>query len=77
MATSDTDTIFDDKPMHGGEYGLWLRVTTLAVVQYLTYRSDAAQQFIFDESNPFFQLVCDELGYDPAALRERIIMAVG
>ena len=72
MATSDTDTIFDDKPLHGGEYGLWLRVTTDAVIHLLKYRSNIAREFLFDESNPFFDFVCERMGYDADGVRERI-----
>lgn len=72
MATSDTDTIFDDKPLHGGEYGLWLRVVTDAVVHLLKYRSNTAREFLFDRDNPFFDFVCERMGYDADAVRERI-----
>lgn len=72
MATSDTDTIFDDKPLHGGEYGLWLRVTTDAVIHLVKYRSSIAEQFLFDRDNPFFDFVCERMGYDADAVRERL-----
>lgn len=75
MDRPDPDSLPDDLPQDG-IYGLWLRVTTDAVIHLLKYRSNIARDFLFDPDNPFFQLVCDELGYDPAALRERIIMAV-
>jgi hypothetical protein len=69
------DDLRPDEPIRGGVYGLWLRVTTDAVVSYLEYRSERARQFIFDPENQFFQMVCEQMGYETDAFRERIKVA--
>ncbi len=57
----------------GGEYALWLRVTRLSVWEFKNKRfNDAAKGFLFDRNNPFFEAVCDGLGYEPEAIRERL-----
>jgi len=68
----DFDAHDEDEPTRSGEYGLWLAVVTNAVLHLLQYRSELARQFIFDPENPFFQMVCERLGYDAAAVREQI-----
>ena len=60
--------------MHGGEYGLWLRVLCLSVleIQNGCFLTRGAEEFLFDENNFFFDYVAEQMGFDPGALRERI-----
>jgi hypothetical protein len=62
----------------GGEYGLWLRVLVLSVLELRGRRFSASgvKDFIFDPENPFFEFVAGELGFSPEGLRERIREAV-
>ena len=71
MATpaTDLDDLLHDEPMHGGVYGLWLRVLCLSVLEIQDERflSQGAKAFIFDHSNIFFDYVSEQLGFDPGA----------
>jgi len=56
-----------------GAYRLWLTVTLSAANTYKESRGKdkQARSFLFDE-NPFIEGVCDQLGIEPDAIRERI-----
>jgi len=58
----------------GGVYGLWLHVMLLSVYEFIKgkYSTGPAAAFIFDKENPFFDFVCDQMGYEPNNLRKRI-----
>jgi|GEM_PF-2999995 len=55
-----------------GIYGLWLSVVLLAVKSYLDFGSTYAENFLFDEENYFFDFVCEQLGYTPESIRQRL-----
>ena len=59
-----------------GTYGLWLRVTSLAVTYFLEYQSALARDFIFDEDNIFFDFVCEQMGYEPGQIRRQLLKAI-
>lgn len=61
-----------------GVYRLWLQVFLSAFFALKNGNDYAkgARGFLFDEENQFFQLVADELGYEPSGLRERIRKAL-
>lgn len=65
----------DDPEAKSGVYGLWLRVFFISVTEYLQadkFSQVAAESFLFDPQNLFFDFVSDAMGYEPQALRERI-----
>ena len=74
MAT-DLDEMLDSEPaFRSGEVALWVAVLIDA---FFTLRDgggyqDMARGWIEDQENGFFEAVCDEIGYSPAGLRERI-----
>jgi hypothetical protein len=70
------DSIPDDTLSASGIYGLWLRVTCLSVLYFLKYQSASAKDFIFDEENIFFNFVCENMGFDPDTLRQKILRAI-
>ncbi|MGV8059802.1 MAG: hypothetical protein AB2L12_17550 [Smithellaceae bacterium] len=80
---NNNEITFDD--LLGGEtsnksgiYLLWLAVMLSAFLVLKNnedYTAGAARSFIF-EDNSFFDHVADGLGYEPAALRERIQKAL-
>lgn len=67
------DFLFDAIRERSGVYRLWLAVLIDAVITLRDGHSGTgpARSFIFD-TNPFFDYVADELGYEPEALRERV-----
>lgn len=75
-APSDLEALQDQTP--GGIYGLWLRVVILSVMEIQSGRfsTSAAESFLFDPDNIFFDFVAGELGYEPAGLRERMLKAL-
>jgi len=58
----------------GGVYRLWLAVMTDAVeiIKNPRFSHSSAEQFLFDESNQFFNFVAHVLEYEPESLREQI-----
>ena len=65
----------DDPEAKSGVYGLWLRVFFISVFEYLQghrFSQVAAEDFLFDPENVFFDYVSDAMGYEPQALRQRI-----
>lgn len=70
--STDLDLLQDHTP--GGIYGLWLRVVVLSVLELQEGRfsTSAAESFLFDLGNVFFDFVAERMGYEPEALRERI-----
>jgi hypothetical protein len=70
----DVDSLHDFAPSDkSGEYALWLRIFTLSFFELRNgWNSPGAESFLFDQGNPFFDLVADELGYEPDNLRNRI-----
>lgn len=73
----ETDFEFNENDPHAksGAYGLWLRVLYISVREYLhanKFSSIAAESFLFDPENVFFDYVSDSMGYEPQALRQRI-----
>ena len=69
------DYNLDDPNTKSGVYGLWLHVLCVSVCEYLhanKFSSIAAESFLFDPENVFFDYVSDSMGYEPQALRERI-----
>ena len=65
----------DDPEAKSGVYGLWLHVFYISVREYLQghrFSQVAAQDFLFDSENVFFDFVSDQMGYEPDALRQRI-----
>ena len=69
------DYNLDDPNTKSGVYGLWLHVLCISVCEYLhanKFSSIAAESFLFDPENVFFDYVSDSMGYEPQALRERI-----
>lgn len=71
--TDELEQDYVEQSERGAEYSLWLRVTLLSVWE-LKHRqcNEAAKAFLFDEGNPFFEAVCDGLGCEPEAIRERL-----
>ena len=71
----DIDYNLDDPNAKSGVYGLWLHVLYISVCEYLhanKFSQVAAQDFLFDPENVFFDYVSDSMGYEPDALRQRI-----
>ena len=69
------DYNLDDPNTKSGVYGLWLHVLYISVCEYLhanKFSQVAAQDFLFDPENVFFDYVSDSMGYEPEALRQRI-----
>ena len=69
---TDIDYNLDDP---NAKSGLWLHVLYISVIEYLhanKFSSIAAESFLFDPENVFFDYVSDSMGYEPDALRERI-----
>ena len=72
---TDIDYNLDDPCAKSGAYGLWLHVLYISVIEYLhanKFSSIAAESFLFDPENVFFDYVSECLGYEPDAMRERI-----
>ena len=72
---TDIDYNLDDPCAKSGVHGLWLHVLYISVIEYLhanKFSSIAAESFLFDSENVFFDYVSDSMGYEPDALRERI-----
>ena len=62
----------DDKPI-GGFYGLWLQVFKEAGSDLKRgHDTAAAKQFLFDEDNPFFDYIAEQMKYSPEGLRDRL-----
>ena len=55
-----------------GYLELWLQVTADAVLNLRAFGSRAAEEFIFDEDNEFFDEVALYLGFTPEGLRDAI-----
>ena len=55
-----------------GYLDLWLHVTADAVLNLRAFGSRAAEEFIFDEDNEFFDEVARFLGFTPDGLRDAI-----
>lgn len=71
----DIDYNLDDPHAKSGVYGLWLHVFYISVIEYLhsaRFSQVAAEGFLFDSENIFFDYVADCMGYEPQALREAI-----
>jgi len=69
----DIDNLLESPALRSGVYGLWLRVFLISVLEIRRgYNDTAAQAFLFDPENEFFAFVAECLGYEPAAMRERI-----
>ncbi len=51
---------------------LWLHVTADAVENLRAFKSRAAEEFIFDEDNEFFDEVARFLRFTPGGLRDAI-----
>ena len=71
----DIDYNLDDPEAKGGIYGLWLHVLYLSVCEYLhadKFSQVAAEDFLFDPQNLFFDFVADSMEYEPQALRGAI-----
>ena len=71
----DIDYNQDDPHAKSGVYGLWLHVFYISVIEYLhsaRFSQVAAEGFLFDSENIFFDYVSDSMGYEPDALRQRI-----
>lgn len=73
---NDPHALIDIGPpaLRSGFFALWLAVTIDA---FFTLRDgfgsqEAARGWIEDPGNIFFEAVADQLGYEPAGLRERI-----
>ena len=69
------DYNLDDPEAKSGIYGLWLHVLYVSVIEYLhanKFSQVAAESFLFDPENVFFDYVSDSMGYEPDVLRERI-----
>ena len=72
---TDIDYNLDDPNAKSGVFGLWLHVLYISVIEYLhanKFSSIAAESFLFDPENVFFDYVSDSMGYEPDALRQRI-----
>jgi len=72
---TDIDYNLDDPNAKSGVFGLWLHILYISVCEYLhsdKFSSIAAESFLFDPENVFFDYVSDSMGYEPDALRERI-----
>lgn len=67
---------FDESLPCSGAYGLWLRVTYLAVTYFLEYQSASAKDFLFDDTNIFFDFVCEQMGYEPEQIRQKLLEAI-
>jgi len=65
----------DESFSRGGIYGLWLRVTCDACDNFINYRTTSAASFLFDRNNQFFDMVADQLEFEPDALRKKIKQA--
>jgi len=69
----DIEELLESPALRSGVYGLWLRVFVLSVKEIQRgYGDTAAQAFLYDTENEFFDFVSDYLGYEPDAMRERI-----
>ena len=69
----DIDDLLETPAFRSGVYGLWLHVFLISVLELKRGGYDtAAQAFLFDPDNEFFDYVSECLGYDPDAMRERI-----
>lgn len=64
----------NDNHETNGEYRLWLAVFTDAVetMKHPGWYQKPAREFLFDESNQFFNFVAHVLEYDPESIREQI-----
>ncbi|MBP7766586.1 MAG: hypothetical protein KA113_15470 [Syntrophaceae bacterium] len=70
----DIEDLLESPALRSGVYGLWLRVFVLSVKEIRRgYGDTAAQAFLYDPENEFFDYVSEFLGYEPAAMRERIV----
>ena len=72
---TDIDYNLDDPNAKSGVFGLWLHVLYISVCEYIRadkFSSIAAESFLFDSENEFFDYVADSMGYEPDALRQRI-----
>ena len=75
LIETDFDYNLDDPHAKSGVYGLWLHILFISVTEYLhanKFSSIAAESFLFDSENVFFDYVSDSMGYEPDALRQRI-----
>ncbi len=69
------DELLREEPsLRGGEFGLWLRIFCQSFFELKEGRvsTQAAEDFLFDPENVFFDYVAGELGFDPEGFRERI-----
>lgn len=66
--------IAEEPLLREGEIGLWVRVFLDAVLTLRTGGDGAAvaRDFLFDETNPFFEGLANELGFDESRLRDMI-----
>lgn len=72
---TDFEYNLDDPHAKSGAYGLWLHILFISVTEYLhaeKFHQVAAESFLFDPENIFFDHVADKMGYEPQALRQRI-----
>jgi len=70
------NAVEDECSSRSGVYGLWLRVTCDAYNNLFLYGTESAEDFIFDRNNQFFDMVADQLNYEPDTLRKRIRQAL-
>jgi len=70
----EIDNLLETPALRSGIFALWLRVFILSVkeIQRGRHSDTAAQAFLFDPENEFFDYVSECLGYEPDAMRERI-----
>jgi hypothetical protein len=66
------DAMEDENFSRSGIYGLWLQVTCEACKNFIRYRGTLAESFLFDRDNQFFDMVADQLNFEPDALRKGI-----
>jgi hypothetical protein len=80
---TDIDYNLDDPNAKSGvlqirqiaDFVMMFKTLNISVCEYLhanKFSQVAAQDFLFDPENVFFDYVSDSMGYEPDALRERI-----
>ena len=73
--TSDLQALVDQNFAFSGIEGLWLKIVILSVIGLLSKfpgEQRRARDFLFDTDNQFFDYVCQNLEYEPEALRAGI-----
>ena len=75
MMTNDPeiDNLLETPAFRSGVNGLWLHVFLISVLELKRGGYDtAAQAFLFDPDNEFFNYVSECLGYEPDAMRKLV-----